>query len=198
MISRRRLIVAVASAILLIAAPGYWLWDHRGYWFADNLREVEAGRIYAGGYQYPWPLQRIVRQYGVKTVLSLRDGDDSFESQERAVLHDNGVRFQKIVIPYQVSDEERIAAIERAIAFMADEQNQPVYVHCWAGCHRTGAVLAIYRVSRCNWSEQAARDELVSWGGAALGTQWPMRVLHAYCLRASQSVASHGESGSLR
>jgi hypothetical protein len=195
---RRFKFTILPVAILVTGLLGCWLWDHRGYWFADNLREVEPGRIYAGGYQYPLPLQRIVRQYGIKTVLALREGGDSFESQERRLLDSNGIHFQKIVIPYQVSDEERIEAIERAIDFITDERNQPVYVHCWAGCHRTGAVVAIYRVSRCRWTEQAAREELVGWGGAAFGTQWPARVLHTYCLRAGDAVARNSESDSRR
>jgi protein-tyrosine phosphatase len=186
------------SAVAFSSLAGYWLWDHRGYWLADNLREVEPGRIYAGGYQYARPLERIIRRYGIKTVLSLREGGDPFESDERAVLETNGVQFRKIVIPYRVSDEERIAAIEQAIALITEEQNQPVYVHCWAGCHRTGAVVAIYRVSRCNWSESAAREELVSWGGTARGTQWPTRVLHTYCTRSGESVARHPQGDPVR
>jgi protein tyrosine phosphatase (PTP) superfamily phosphohydrolase (DUF442 family) len=191
-----RLKVAILlAAILLAGFIGTWLWDHRGYWLVDNFREVDPQRIYAGGYQYPLPLQRIVRQYGIKTVLALREGGDSFESQERAVLESNGIQFHKIVIPYQVADAERIEAIERAIDFITDEKNQPVYVHCWAGCHRTGAVVAIYRVSRCCWTEQAACEELVSWGGAALGTQWPTRVLHTYCARSGDEMVEHDPAG---
>jgi hypothetical protein len=192
--------MAAFSAIAFSSLAGYWLWDHRGYWLADNLREVEPGRIYAGGYQYSWPLERIIRRYRIKTVLSLREGNDSFERQERAVLDANGVQFRKVVIPYKVPEDVRIAAIEQAIALIADEQNHPIYVHCWAGCHRTGAVLAIYRVSRCHWTEEAASKELVSWGGTTRGAQWPTRVLRAYCMRVgdSEPVARHPEPASVR
>src|SRR5262245_28274171 len=168
---------ALLGVILVIGGIGSWFWDHRGYWLIDNLREVEPGRIYAGGYQYRNPLRRIVRRHRIKSVLSLREGGDSYEAQERAALESMGVQFHEIAIPYQVPDETRIAAIERAVDFITDEKNQPVYVHCWAGCHRTGAVVAIYRVSRCRWTEQAASAELIDWGGGSLGTQWPVRLL---------------------
>src|SRR5262249_34017269 len=58
---RRRHKIGVLLATVTVAALcGSWLWDHRGYWLVDNLRAVEPGRIYAGGYQYPMPLRRIV------------------------------------------------------------------------------------------------------------------------------------------
>lgn len=193
---RLRILLALVAASASIVA--FWLWDHRGYWLADNVREIEAGRIYAGGFQYNRPLQRIVRQYGIKTVLSLREGGDDYELQERALLESEGVEFHKLVIPYKVSDADRIVSIEQAVEFISDERHQPVYVHCWAGCHRTGAVVAIYRISRCRWTEQQAERELISWGGMSLGTQWPTRVLHAYCTSASPSMASQSDPAELR
>jgi hypothetical protein len=189
---------AIFIGIALLLGAQYWAWDHRGYWLIDNFREVEPGRIYAGGYQYSWPLRRIIDRYGIKTVVSLREGDDSFELDERRVLESKGVQFRNIVIPFRVPDAERIAAIESAIETIADEQNQPVFVHCWAGCHRTGSVVAIYRVSRCNWTEQEARKELIDWGGTSRGTQWPTRVLSTYCSRNQESVADNTDTGALR
>jgi tyrosine-protein phosphatase SIW14 len=187
--NRRKLLILVAS--LISAASGYFAWDCREYWFANNFREVVPGKIYAGGYQHPLPLRRIIKQYGIKTVLSLRDGNDPFETREIAELESCGVAFKKIVIPYQVPDSNRIVVIEQAVDFIANEANQPVYVHCWAGYHRTGAVVAIYRVRDCQWDEGQAHDELERWGGTAQGSRWPARILNVYCTRARDRLASH-------
>jgi len=192
-----RLVFAVAI-LFCVCAGLFWAWDHRGYWIADNFREVEPGRIYAGGYQYPIPLARIIDRYHIKTVISLREGDDPYEADEREVLDAGGVKFVRVIIPYKVSVEERIARVEEAIGAITDPSNQPVFVHCWAGCHRTGAVVAIYRVSRCGWTEQAARDELVDWGGTKLGSQWPTRLLHAYCSLAQDPVAINAAADTLQ
>jgi hypothetical protein len=197
MFRRGRKYVIIAPAFVAAALASYWLWDHRGYWIINNFREVEPGRIYAGAFPYPKPLKEIIRRHKIKTVLSLREGDKG-EMGERTTLRTHRVRFHKIIVPYQVPDAVRIAAIEEAIAFITDERNQPVYVHCWAGCHRTGAVVAIYRVSRCNWTESEAREELESWGGTARGTKWPMRVLRSYCSHADSIASSEAVSGSLR
>jgi hypothetical protein len=197
----RRLSVRLVFAITILFCLGacsFWLWDHRGYWLADNFREVEPGRIYAGGYQFPIPLARIIDRYHIKTVVSLREGDDSYDADEQTVLAARGIKFVRVIIPYKVADEERIASVEEAINTIIDPANQPVFLHCWAGCHRTGAVVAIYRVSRCGWTEQAARDELVDWGGTKLGSQWPTRLLHAYCTRAGDPMASNPDENSVR
>ncbi len=189
--------IASAVAAVVLVATGWWCWDHRGYWLCDNFRVVEPGRIFAGGYQYPVPLKRIIARHEIKTVLSLREGDDEYDAQERDLLAAKGVQFRNVVIPYKVPDAERIARIQEAIAVITDEANQPVFVHCWAGCHRTGAVVAIYRVSRCGWTEAAARRELIDWGGTALGTQWPTRILAAFCSQ-SDSLARQPEGGAIR
>ena len=192
-----RLVFAVAILICLCAGS-YWVWDHRGYWVTDNFREVEPGCIYAGGYQYPIPLARIIDRYHIKTVVSLREGDDSYESAEREVLEARGIKFVRVIIPYKVPEKDRIARVEEAIDTITDPANQPVFVHCWAGCHRTGAVVAIYRVSRCGWTEQAARDELVQWGGTKLGSQWPTKLLHTYCSLAHNRMASDPAKDTVR
>ena len=70
----KRLTYALTAGLLL--ALGAWAWDHRDYWFANNFRAVEPGRIYAGGHQYPIPLKRILQRHHIKTVLSLRRVDD--------------------------------------------------------------------------------------------------------------------------
>jgi hypothetical protein len=181
----KRLTYALTAGLLL--ALGGWTWDHRDYWFANNFRVVESGRIYAGGYQYPTPLKRILERYHIKTVLSLRRIDHEKEADELQVVTTQGARFRRIVIPYRVPDAERLARIEEAVSVLADSENQPIFVHCWAGMHRTGAVVAVYRVGHCGWSEQAARAELQQWGGLTRGEQWPVRMLHDFCTRPGTS-----------
>jgi tyrosine-protein phosphatase SIW14 len=191
--------LAIALAIVICLSMGStWLWDHRGYWLADNFREVEPGSIYAGGYQYPIPLTRIIDRYHIKTVVALRNRNDSYDTDERRVLEAKGVKFVRVSMPDKVPDEDRIARVEEAVAAITDPANQPVFVHCWAGCHRTGAVVAVYRVSHCGWTEQAARDELVAWGGTKLGAKWPTRILRTYCSRTSDPMASKPETNTVR
>src|SRR5437867_12919501 len=99
---------------------------------------VEPDRIYAGGYQYPIPLKHILHTYHIKTVLSLRERPDLQDIKEQDLVLSHGVNFRQIIIPYGVSVAEKLARVEEAVAVISEPANQPVFVHCWAGRHRTG------------------------------------------------------------
>ena len=73
-----------------------------------------------------------------------------------------------------------VALVEEAVNILADPQDQPVFVHCEFGKHRTGAVVAIYRVKNCGWTEWTARDELKRWGGFDAHAWWPSLALHDF------------------
>ena len=172
---------AVVLSVGLIACLVYWLWDYRLYWFANNFRVVEAGRIYAGGYQYPLPLARLLKEYHIKTVLCLRPGDDALDTEEMKLVAASGAEFKRVVLPTRVSMAVRLAAVEQAVATIADPNNQPVFLHCWGGFHRTGIVVAVYRIRHCGWDEETAADELRRWGGNSHNETWPLTALHTYC-----------------
>lgn len=187
----KRRAFAAAGLVLVSVLSGWWLWDHRHYWFLHNFREVEPGRVYAGGYQYPAPLQRLLRQYHIKTVVSLRSEGEADDRQERAIVAANGARFVSVPIPLRdwngrfASPKEllraRIDAVQEAADIMADPHCQPVFVHCWAGRHCVGSAIAIYRVKHCGWTEADARVELVRSGALSDRTQWPSRLLQVFC-----------------
>jgi protein tyrosine phosphatase (PTP) superfamily phosphohydrolase (DUF442 family) len=180
-------------AAILCGSAAWWLWDHRHYWIENNFRVVEPEKVYAGGYQYPKPLARIVEKHHIKTIVNLRGDDDMHDAQEREVLAAAGVQVHQVVIARGVPVGQKLAAVEEAVAIVADPSNQPVFVHCWAGCHRTGAVIAVYRMRHCGWSEDAARAELRRWGGFSRGELWPDKVLRACC--SPQQLAGNDAPG---
>ena len=47
---------------------------------------------------------------------------------------------------------------------MKDEKNLPVLLHCFAGTHRTGAYVAVYRMDFEGWSSEKALTELRGLG----------------------------------
>ena len=92
---------------------------------------------------------------GVKTVIDLqREGADS----EQSLVEGQGMKFYRI----PMSDKSRPAA-EQAELFLKivnDPENQPVFVHCAGGRHRTGAMSAIYRMTHDGWSADQAYLEM--------------------------------------
>jgi protein tyrosine/serine phosphatase len=63
-------------------------------------------------------------------------------------------------IPMKAS---RAATEEQTAYFLKlvnDPENWPVYVHCKGGRHRTGALTAVYRITRDGWTAEQAYDEM--------------------------------------
>jgi len=92
---------------------------------------------------------------GVKTVIDLqRDGKD----EERALVEAQGMKFYRI----GMSDKNQPAAeqVEAFLKLVNDPANQPVFVHCAGGRHRTGAMSAIYRMTHDGWNAEQAFKEM--------------------------------------
>lgn len=157
-----------------------------------NFRTVLPSRIYAGGFQYPQALQEILNRFHIKTIVSLLPCGEVGDSFEQDLASASGARFIRLAIPLPTETTDRydshpdafkmqLTSIRQAVSILADPTQQPVYVHCVGGMHRTGTVVAIFRVEHCGWSEARARDELEKWGGTAGQASWPGEILHAYC-----------------
>src|ERR1041384_3371860 len=95
---------------------------------------------------------------GVKTVIDLQRDN---KTDEQARVEAAGMKFFRI----GMSDRERPAA-EQAELFLKivnDPANQPIYVHCAGGRHRTGAMTAIYRITHDGWSADQAFQEMKNY-----------------------------------
>ncbi len=96
-------------------------------------------------------------QVGVKTVIDLRsDGDyDPAEAQLVADAH-----MQYVRLPMTTRTAPTAAQISKFLTLVNDPANQPVYVHCVEGRHRTGVMTAVYRMSVDKWDAKRAFDEM--------------------------------------
>ena len=92
---------------------------------------------------------------GVKTVIDLqRNGPE----EERALVEAQGMKFFRI--PMSDSSQPATGQPEEFLKIVNDPANQPVFVHCAGGRHRTGAMSAIYRITRDGWSADQAWLEM--------------------------------------
>ena len=92
---------------------------------------------------------------GVKTVIDLtRDGRDD----EKGLVEAAGMKFVRI--PLTTTEAPAEMAITQFLALVTDPANQPVYVHCQGGRHRTGTMTAIYRMTQEGWTPARAYDEM--------------------------------------
>jgi protein tyrosine/serine phosphatase len=92
---------------------------------------------------------------GVRTVIDLtKDG----RPDEQGMVERAGMKFYRIELT--TSDRPADTAIARFLELVNNPANQPVYVHCQGGRHRTGAMTAVYRMSQDGWSSDQAYAEM--------------------------------------
>jgi tyrosine-protein phosphatase SIW14 len=157
-------------ALMMIAGPiGYKRWRDREH---RNFHVVTEGVLYRSG-QFPLPrLQEVVAQYGIHTVISLRDSDKPTDQDEEAWVKAKALNFVRIPprtwwpdAAGKIPGDESVATFR---AIMDDPANYPVLVHCFAGIHRTGLMCAVYRMDYQGWSNADAMAEMRIMGYSIL------------------------------
>jgi protein-tyrosine phosphatase len=122
----------------------------------DNLGVID-GRIYRG--EQPKRQDYVsLAGIGVKTIIDLRA---DARSTSRAEAEAAGLHY--INIPIKDSgtpNDEQAAAFLKAVE---DPANGVVYVHCAGGRHRTGSMLAVYRMVHDNWTVDKAYEEMLAY-----------------------------------
>ncbi len=157
--TRRLVIVALAA----VAAQQAWRHGH-DYVFPEQFASVEPGRIYRGAWQQTWPMQRIVRDHQIKTIVALAHPDEHpLVAKEKALADEMGCRLIHIPIIDDRSDADPgdlYDRLEEAAAAVADPKNQPVYFHCHHGVNRASMVQMAYRTLYCGWTLEQATEEI--------------------------------------
>jgi protein-tyrosine phosphatase len=118
---------------------------------------VVDGRIYRGEQpgkkDYP-----ALASIGVKTIIDLRD--DALRSSAK-YAKDAGLNYVNIPI-----DGHGIPTDAEAAEFLKivnDPASGVIYVHCAGGRHRTGSMIAIYRMTEDGWTIDQAYKEMLAY-----------------------------------
>jgi protein tyrosine/serine phosphatase len=137
-----------------------------------NFRVVRDGVLCRSGQMSPAGLRRAVHDYGIRTIVSLRDakvaGAPAPDAREEEYCDKLGLKFVRIgPLAWEGAPGEPAPVqkgIDRFLEVMHDPANYPVLLHCFAGTHRTGGYVAIYRMEFEGYSNQEAIEELKSLG----------------------------------
>ena len=165
----RFVLVLLVVAVIVGLPAGYASYRRTHF---RNLRVVKPGLLYRSGQLTATGLDRVVNDYGIKTVVSLRDtkveGKQPPDAAEEEACRKLDIKYLRLApkewwgrpnAPIPVD-----ANIARFLAVMDDPSNYPVLVHCFAGIHRTGTMCAIFRMEYHRWSPDAAIDEMQLYG----------------------------------
>lgn len=105
----------------------------------------------------------------IKTIIDLRDDPKDYA---RSMAQRNGLKY--INLPMSDKDYPSPDSADKFLALVSDKDNQPVYVHCAGGRHRTGAMTAVFRMKVQGWDVERAYDEMkdydfyTRWGHKAM------------------------------
>lgn len=97
-----------------------------------------------------------LKALGVKTVIDLTDDDT--DAREPGIVKSLGMKF--VAIPMSTHETPSPEKIAKFLDIVNDPANQPVYVHCVGGRHRTGVMTAAYRMSDDGWTADRAFSEM--------------------------------------
>src|SRR5439155_24054941 len=118
-----------------------------------------------------------IETLGIRTVLNLMEETpdpilsagyfDTTEVGEAELCARLGARMISLTVdtiaPNRVG-KERPAGIDAFLKIMDRPENYPILIHCRAGLHRTGVIVAVYRMEYDGWTPHEAMGELKANG----------------------------------
>jgi tyrosine-protein phosphatase SIW14 len=117
------------------------------------------GRVDATLYRGAQPQRRDyadLAALGVRLVINLTD--DDADASEPALAERAGMRY--VQIPMTTHRPPTAAQLTQFMQIVADPANQPAFVHCVGGRHRTGVMTAVYRMMHDGWDAAKAFAEM--------------------------------------
>jgi len=146
--------------------------------FPKRLATVDPGVLYRSSQPNTRQIEKLVRKYGLRTLLIVREGSSHRVPDEIAFARASGLNAVKIPVKSrQVIPDEDVRAF---FACVDDAENHPVLIHCSAGRHRTGYLCAMYRIERQGWTVEQAIEEMLSFGFDTESQQAVLEQLRQY------------------
>lgn len=164
-LSASSVVLVLSSAVLILSASALAQTKQERAGIV-NFTRVDAV-VACGGATDTAALEGLAAD-GFKTVINLR-----MPTEKGANLEENAARAQEvglkyISIPFNGQQPDP-AVFDQFLATIADQSNQPVYIHC-ASATRAGAVWLTKRVLQDGWTVEKATEEarLIGLGNPVL------------------------------
>lgn len=127
------------------------------FWF--NFHQVDKG-VYRSAQLTPWRLRKIIKKYGIKTIINLRGNNKNLLYQkEREICEREGVNYYTIALKSRTPEKIKVEELERLI-YLLQTAPKPLLFHCKAGADRTGFVAVLWHLLRGRDKNWAIEKEL--------------------------------------
>ncbi|MAT16325.1 MAG: hypothetical protein CMJ46_13770 [Planctomyces sp.] len=163
--SRKRLLI-IGGILFLVACGVIWDEFFKYQYFAKRFGTVIEGEIYRSGQISVAMFEPTIKEHNIQVVIDLTGYDYTDPEQVNEVETSERLGIEHC--RYRLDGDGRgdimqyATTIEKLVECQA--QNKPVLVHCAAGAHRTGGVVACYRMLLEGVPADEAYDEMCDYG----------------------------------
>ncbi len=168
-------VMSLVLLALMIGVP--FVYYRYQYTYAKRLRPVTEGKFYRSGCMTAAGFADAIRTHRIRTVINLMEDNtdpnlpagyfDLSATRESELCNRLGARMINLsldLLPPNHPPEQQPAAIAAFLAIMDQPETHPALIHCRAGLHRTGVMVAIYRMEYEGWTCSEAMSELKAHG----------------------------------
>jgi len=161
--------LSLCIAIISILFIGlYCFWDKyvKALYIPRNFGIVEDKQIYRSGEISPYLIKKTLLKYKIKAIISLSgESELSFQNKtESETARELGVERKVFYLKGDGTGDLDSYARSIAAIWEFQKEGKSVLVHCQSGKHRTGAVIAAYRLLVQNKDIDFVRDEMINYG----------------------------------
>jgi protein tyrosine/serine phosphatase len=205
-------ILGTAMCFFIVGGPLLYQRYRLTTW--KRLRVVVPDRLYRSGQMTAAGFEDAIRRLGIRTVINVQNEypdpllRQSFlcsqKVSERDLCAKLGVRYiylEPDLIPLKDTPSQRPQVIDPLLSLLDDERNYPILIHCKAGLHRTGVLVALYRREYQSWSAMQALEELKQHGfgddAATAANLYVKQYILDYLPRSERQNEDRGKTRSL-
>jgi len=185
--------LGILLALFVTVAP--FVYYRISYTYQKRLRVVTPGRFYRSGCMTAVGLETTIKSLGIRTVINLMEESPDpilhphyfarASVKESDVVTNTGARYVAMTVEYLPRNRaqfEKPETINRYLAILDEPKNYPVLIHCKAGLHRTGVLVALYRMEYEGWTKEQALAELRANGFGEFASSSANEYIQQYLL----------------
>jgi tyrosine-protein phosphatase SIW14 len=168
---------ALSIGIAALALGGPMVFFRAEYAHHKRLRVVTPGVLYRSGQMTAAGFRDAVARYGIRTIINCQNEYPDPELpltfwqretvRESELCRDLGVEYIHLepdLVPNRCDPTARPKVLDDFFGIVDRVSTQPILLHCKAGLHRTGVLVAAYRMEYDRWGPFAALEELKAHG----------------------------------